>query len=109
MSFKRYAPTDASLVNPSADDWLIWQRTYENLGHSPPHSNQPIQRFRSRNSLDLSRAIGANIMTPLLHDGVLFVYSNGDVVQAFDGAKEIYCRVIKENRITAHNQAQKKA
>ena len=27
--------TDAMLLNPPADDWLIWRRTHENLGHSP--------------------------------------------------------------------------
>ena len=27
--------TNAMLLNPPADDWLIWRRTHENLGHSP--------------------------------------------------------------------------
>ena len=27
--------TNAILLNPPADDWLIWRRTHENLGHSP--------------------------------------------------------------------------
>ena len=76
--------TDAMLLNPPADDWLIWRRTHENLGHSP------LAQINKSNVSDLeavwtwSLPSGANMMTPLVHDGVLFAYSNGDVVQAFD-------------------------
>ena len=76
--------TNAMLLNPPADDWLIWRRTHENLGHSP------LVQINKNNVSDLeavwtwSLPSGANMMTPLVHDGVLFAYSNGDVVQAFD-------------------------
>ena len=76
--------TDAMLLNPPADDWLIWRRTHENLGHSP------LAQINKNNVADLeavwtwSLPSGANMMTPLVHDGVLFAYSNGDVVQAID-------------------------
>ena len=76
--------TDAMLLNPPADDWLIWRRTHENLGHSP------LAQINKDNVADLeavwtwSLPSGANMMTPLVHDGVLFSYSNGDVVQAID-------------------------
>tara|TARA_B110000238_G_scaffold109585_1_gene119231 strand:- start:304 stop:1380 length:1077 start_codon:yes stop_codon:yes gene_type:complete len=76
--------TNAMLLNPPADDWLIWRRTHENLGHSP------LDQINKSNVSDLeavwtwSLPSGANMMTPLVHDGVLFSYSNGDVVQAFD-------------------------
>lgn len=76
--------TDAMLLNPPADDWLIWRRTHANLGHSP------LTQINKNNVSDLeavwtwSLPSGANMMTPLVHDGVLFAYSNGDVVQAFD-------------------------
>jgi alcohol dehydrogenase (cytochrome c) len=78
--------TDAMLLNPPEDDWLIWRRTHENLGHSP------LAQINKDNVADLqiswtwSLPSGANMMTPLVHDGVLFAYSNGDVVQAFDAA-----------------------
>jgi alcohol dehydrogenase (cytochrome c) len=78
--------TDLMLANPSADDWLIWRRTHESLGHSP------LTQINLDNVSDLETAwtwalpSGANMMTPLVHDGVLFAYSNGDVVQALDGA-----------------------
>ena len=78
--------TDAMLLNPPDDDWLIWRRTHENLGHSP------LDQINKDNVDDLrvawtwSLPPGANMMTPLVHDGVLFAYSFGDVVQAIDAA-----------------------
>ena len=78
--------SDAMLMNPPEDDWLIWRRTHENLGHSP------LDQINRENVADLEIAwtwslpSGANMMTPLVHDGVLFASSNGDVVQAFDAA-----------------------
>ncbi len=78
--------TDAMLLNPPADDWLIWRRTHANLGHSP------LDQINKSNVADLRLAWswslppGANMMTPIVHDGVLFAYSNGDVVQAIDGS-----------------------
>ncbi len=78
--------SDDMLLNPPQDDWLIWRRTHENLGHSP------LDQITKENVADLEIAwtwslpSGANMMTPLVHDGVLFAYSNGDVVQAFDAA-----------------------
>jgi alcohol dehydrogenase (cytochrome c) len=78
--------SDDMLLNPPEDDWLIWRRTHENLGHSP------LDQINKSNVSDLEIAwtwslpSGANMMTPIVHDGVLFAYSNGDVVQAFDAA-----------------------
>ena len=77
--------SNAMLINPPADDWLVWRRTHENLGHSP------LDQINKSNVDDLRVAwtwalpSGANMMTPIVHDGVLFAYSSGDVVQAIDG------------------------
>ncbi len=78
--------TNAMLLNPPVDDWLVWRRTHNNLGHSP------LDQIDKDNVKDLRLAwtwalpSGANMMTPLVHDGVLFAYSFGDVVQAIDAA-----------------------
>ena len=78
--------TNAMLLNPPVDDWLVWRRTHENLGHSP------LAQINKSNVDDLRVAwtwalpSGANMMTPIVHDGVLFAYSSGDVVQAIDAA-----------------------
>ena len=74
------------LLNPPADDWLIWRRTHANLGHSP------LNQINTENVEDLSLAwtwslpTGANMMTPIVHDGVMFTLSSEDVVQAIDAA-----------------------
>ena len=74
------------LLNPPADDWLVWRRTHANLGHSP------LDQINKGNVSDLRMAWnwalppGANMMTPLVHDGVLFAYSAGDIVEAIDAS-----------------------
>jgi len=76
--------TDAAIVKPSPGDWLTWRRTYDDLGFSP------LTQINKRNVGDLrvawswSLPNGPNEATPLVHDGVLFVHSFGDKVQALD-------------------------
>jgi alcohol dehydrogenase (cytochrome c) len=77
--------TDAVLQHPPVSDWLMWRRTYSGLGYSP------LDQIKKSNvnSLHLawSRALplSANEITPLVHDGVLFIES-GSTIQAIDGA-----------------------
>ena len=78
--------SNAMLMNPSADDWLVWRRTHENLGHSPLDQIDTSNVDELRVAWTWSLPPGANMMTPLVHDGVLFAYSFGDVVQAIDAA-----------------------
>ena len=78
--------TDAVLKNPSPSDWLLWRRTYEDLGFSP------LKQIDKSNVGDLRVAwawtlpTGPNEATPLVHDGVIFVHSFGDRVQALDAS-----------------------
>jgi alcohol dehydrogenase (cytochrome c) len=78
--------TDQMLRSPSAEDWLIWRRTYDSQGHSP------LKQINARNVSALrqvwSWALAPGWMegTPLVHDGVLFVQSGADTIQALDGA-----------------------
>jgi alcohol dehydrogenase (cytochrome c) len=83
---ERIAPvTDAVLQNPPNGDWLMWRRTYSGLGYSPLNqinrSNVKSLRLLWSRALPLS----ANEMTPLVHNGVVFLES-GSTVQALDGA-----------------------
>lgn len=76
--------TGAMLAGPSADDWLNWRRTYDAHGFSPLDA---ITRDNvDRLQLEWSWALppGPNEMSPLVHDGVLFMYSFGDRLQALD-------------------------
>jgi alcohol dehydrogenase (cytochrome c) len=76
--------TDELLGNPPASDWLTWRRTYDDHGFSP------LKQINKKNVSDLrvawawSLPNGQNEATPLEHDGVLFVDSFGDRVQALN-------------------------
>jgi alcohol dehydrogenase (cytochrome c) len=75
---------DTLLRNPPASEWLLWRRTYDDHGFSP------LAEI-TRNNVEALRVVwawslpnGPNEATPLEHDGVLFVHSYGDNVQALN-------------------------
>ena len=76
--------TDAMLAKPPEGEWLSWRRTYDDNGYSP------LKQITTRNVGNLrvvwswSLPNGPNEATPLVHDGVLFVHSFGDKIQALD-------------------------
>ncbi|MCG8414167.1 MAG: PQQ-binding-like beta-propeller repeat protein [Pseudomonadales bacterium] len=78
------AVTDETLQNPPDSDWLIWRSTYASQGHSQ------LTEINTNNVENLQLAWrqqitpGNNMPTPLVHDGVMFLYSAGDVVLALD-------------------------
>jgi alcohol dehydrogenase (cytochrome c) len=78
--------TDATLTSPADGDWLTWRRSADNLGFSP------LSQITKQNVGDLRLAWswalpnGPNEVTPLVHDGVMFVHGYGDKVQAIDAA-----------------------
>jgi alcohol dehydrogenase (cytochrome c) len=76
--------TDEMLLNPPPDEWLLWRRTYDDQGFSPlDHINRHnVGDLRVKWAWSLPN--GPNEETPLEHDGVLFVESYGDKVQALD-------------------------
>ncbi len=82
---EKFSPvTEALLNNPPPGDWLLWRRTYDDDGFSP------LAQINRSNVADLrvawawSLPNGQNEATPLEHDGVLFVDSYGDKVQAIN-------------------------
>jgi alcohol dehydrogenase (cytochrome c) len=78
--------TEAMLTKPSDGEWLLWRRTYDAYGFSP------LKKINRTNVSDLRVAWswalpnGPNEATPIVHDGVMFVWSYGDRVQALDAA-----------------------
>jgi alcohol dehydrogenase (cytochrome c) len=76
--------TDELLESPPPGEWLLWRRTYDDHGFSP------LKQINKSNVGDLrvawawSLPNGPNEATPLEHDGVLFVDSYGDKVQALN-------------------------
>src|SRR5215472_9821217 len=78
--------TDAMLRDPPAADWLMWRRTYNGWGYSP------LDQINKGNVKDLrpvwtwSMTPGATETTPIVHDGVLFIFNWGDKIQALNAA-----------------------
>jgi alcohol dehydrogenase (cytochrome c) len=77
------AVTDAMLASPPDGDWLMWRRTPDSAGFSPLKSidRGNVQQLKQAWTLRLDP--GSNEITPLVHEGVLYVYS-GAVLQAVD-------------------------
>ncbi|HEX2618056.1 MAG TPA: PQQ-binding-like beta-propeller repeat protein, partial [Flavobacteriales bacterium] len=76
--------TDAALLHPDPNDWLMWRRTLDLWGYSPLKqiNASNVQQLR----LVWSRGLesGTQEGTPLVHDGVMYFPNPQDVVQAID-------------------------
>ncbi len=76
--------TDALLTNPPPSEWLAWRRTPDAHGFSPLATINRGNVATLRVAWSWLLPVGPNEITPLFHDGVLFVQANGDKVQALD-------------------------
>ena len=76
--------TDAMLENPDAADWLNWRRTLDGWGYSPLNqiNTENVHQLQLVWSWQLPP--GLSQPTPLVHDGVMFIPSPRNVVQAVD-------------------------
>ncbi len=76
--------TEAALLNPDPDDWLMWRRTLDLWGYSPLTQIDAgnVQQLR----LVWTRGLEPGIQegTPLVHDGVMYFPNPKDVIQAID-------------------------
>jgi PQQ-dependent dehydrogenase (methanol/ethanol family) len=83
---KNYVPvTSAMLKNPPAGDWLIFGRNYQR------HSYSPLDQITRDNVKDLRlkwvwsmNDSGANQTTPIVHDGIIYLASPSNIVQALN-------------------------
>ena len=80
-----YVPiTDAMILDPDPDDWIMWRRTLDGWGYSP------LKQIDRDNVGELrlvwTRAMGAGSQqaTPLVYDGVMFLPNPSDLTQAID-------------------------
>jgi alcohol dehydrogenase (cytochrome c) len=82
-----YTPvTDALLQDPQPGDWLNWRRTPDAQGFSPLQQISIDNVKNLRVAWTWSLPNGPHEAAPLIHDGVMFVYSFGDRLQALDAA-----------------------
>ena len=81
---KNYVPvTPAMLKNPPPEDWLIFGRNYQR------HSYSPLKQITRDNVKNLQlkwiwamNDSGANQTTPIVHNGVIYLASPSNIVQA---------------------------
>jgi alcohol dehydrogenase (cytochrome c) len=72
--------TEAMLREPDGQDWINWRRTDDGFGFSPLHQITTANVDRLQVAWTLALPEGTNQITPLVHDGVMFVHSNGTVL-----------------------------
>ncbi|RUT31262.1 pyrrolo-quinoline quinone [Arsenicitalea aurantiaca] len=83
---RSYAPvTNDMILNPPAEEWLMWRRTLDNQGFSP------LDTINKDNVDQLTLAwawpmaeVGQQETAPLVHDGIMFLSTNQNIVQALD-------------------------
>jgi len=81
-----YEPvTDEMILDPDPADWLQWRRTVNNWGHSP------LDQINHDNVGDLELAwswamgeVGQQEVVPIVHDGIMFLGTNNNYVEAID-------------------------
>ena len=80
-----YVPvTDAMLRSPKPEDWLLFRGNYQGWGYSPL---EQIDKANVKNlQLVWARAMepGTNEITPIVHDGIMYLGNPSDVIQAID-------------------------
>ncbi|MYK88503.1 MAG: PQQ-binding-like beta-propeller repeat protein, partial [Acidobacteria bacterium] len=78
--------TDAVLADPPPESWLNWRRTQDGWGYSP------LDRITRENVGNLrmvwswAMEPGSQQTTPIIHEGVMYLASPGNIVQALDAA-----------------------
>ena len=83
-SLKNYTDvTEAMLTNPSPNDWLMFRGNYAGWSYSSLNQINAgnVGQLQLKWSLVMNDG-GTNETTPLVHDGVMFLWSPGNVVQA---------------------------
>ena len=84
---KDYVPVAPEMLkNPPAGDWLIFGRNYQR------HSYSPLDQITRDNVNNLRlkwvwamNDSGANQTTPIVHNGIVYLASPSNIVQALDG------------------------
>jgi alcohol dehydrogenase (cytochrome c) len=78
--------TDQMLLNPPANDWLMWRRDYSAWGYSPLDQINKDNVKNLRVAWTWSLTNGQTEFAPIVHDGVLYAWNPGDKVQALNAA-----------------------
>ncbi len=78
--------TKRMLADPPPADWLSWRRSLDGQGYSPLEQINTDTIGRLRLAWSLAMHEGSNQVTPLVHDGIMFLTHPGNIIQALDAA-----------------------
>ncbi len=89
--------TTELLANPPAGEWPSWGRDNKRNGFSPLRDINKKTVSRLQSAWTVKLADGNNNPTPLIHDGVMFLYTFPDTVMALDATSgELLWRYQRE-------------
>lgn len=78
--------TEAMLLDPPENDWLIWQGNYDNHGFSTLDQINRDTVSELEVSWRMPLQTGVNNPGPLVHDGIMFMFTFPDTVLAIDAS-----------------------
>src|SRR5580693_3997120 len=78
--------TEDNLRNPSANDWLMYNRTYDAQRFSPLQQINKSNVGQLKLAWSVTQGAGAQEGIPLVHDGVMYLQAPGAVIEARDAA-----------------------
>ena len=76
--------TSDMLLNPSPNDWLMYNRTYDSQRYSPLKQIDKGNVDQLRMVWTRGQGAGAQEGIPLVHDGVMYLMAPGAAIQALD-------------------------
>ena len=84
---KNYVPvTPEMLRNPPPGDWLIFRRNYQGHSHTPLNQITPANvKTLQLQWVWAMNDSGANQTTPIVHNGIIYLATPSNIVQALDG------------------------
>jgi alcohol dehydrogenase (cytochrome c) len=83
---KNYVPvTTEMLRNPPPEDWLIFGRNYQRWSYSPLNqiTRDNVRTLQLKWTWAMNDS-GANQTTPIVHNGIIYLASPSNIVQALD-------------------------
>lgn len=76
--------TEAMLKNPSPNDWLMYNRTYDSQRYSPLKQINKSNVGKLKMAWSKTQGAGSQEGIPLVHDGVMYLQAPGAAIQAID-------------------------
>ncbi len=97
-NIENYKPvTEAMMTNPPDGDWLMYRRNYQGWSYSPlkqiDTSNVKSLQLKWMWSMPEN---GTMEITPIVHDGIVYVWGTGNTIQALDAKTG---NLLWENRL----------